>query len=219
MENIPNLLKEEVFKDFIKELKEEKYFITYRIQNAYDCGVPQNRNRLILLASKLGSIDFIGKSYEKINLKKAIGNLEAITAGIKNNPKDFIYVSSKLTEINMKRIKNLFLEELGIIGLKNYYQIVIKKHREKLINQYNEVIYFLKILEFYETKTMENDEKFLGFYNSSEGTFIDYLKILKSSCILILYNFIESTINDLTRYVYEEFNKENIPFEKNMYRN
>lgn len=105
MENVPNLLKEEVFKDFIKGLKEEKYFITYRIQNAYDCGVPQNRNRLILLASKLGSIDFIEKGYEKINLKKAIGNLEAITAGIKNNPKDFIHVSSKLTEINMKRIK------------------------------------------------------------------------------------------------------------------
>lgn len=105
MENVPNLLKEEIFKVFIDELKKENYFINYQIKNAYDCGVPQNRNRLILLASKLGNINFIEKNYEKISLKKAIGHLESISAGIKNNPKDPIHVSSKLTEINLNRIK------------------------------------------------------------------------------------------------------------------
>lgn len=78
----------------------------------------------------------------------------------------------------------------------------------------NEVNYFLKILEIYENKMIENDENFLDLHNNLGVTFIDYLKILKSSCILILYNFIESTISNLTRYIYEEFNKENIPFEK-----
>lgn len=78
----------------------------------------------------------------------------------------------------------------------------------------NEVNYFLKILEIYENKMIEDDKNFLDLHNNLGVTFVDYLKILKSSCVLILYNFVESTVSNLTRYIYEEFNKENITFEK-----
>ncbi|MDK4523072.1 MAE_28990/MAE_18760 family HEPN-like nuclease [Fusobacterium necrophorum] len=81
-------------------------------------------------------------------------------------------------------------------------------------NRKKEVEYFLKILEIYENKMLENDRSFLELHNNLDVTFVDYLKILKSSCVLILYNFIESTINSLIKYIYEEFNKENITFER-----
>ncbi len=106
MENVPNLKKETIFNDFLKELKKEGYFITYKIQNSAECGVPQKRNRLLLLASKFGVIDFIQKEYKKITLKEAIGKLPIISAGIKINLKDYIHISSELTPINLMRIKN-----------------------------------------------------------------------------------------------------------------
>ena len=81
-------------------------------------------------------------------------------------------------------------------------------------NRKNEVEYFLKILEIYEMKMMEGNEEFLNLHNNLGITFIEYLKIMKSSCILIIYNFIESTISSLMRYIYEEFNKEKLNFEK-----
>ena len=51
MENVPELENEQVFKDFVKTLEEEKYHVTYKVVNAVDYGVSQRRKRL-LLASK-----------------------------------------------------------------------------------------------------------------------------------------------------------------------
>ena len=51
MENVPELENEQVFKDFVKTLEEEKYHVTYNVVNAADYGVSQRRKRL-LLASK-----------------------------------------------------------------------------------------------------------------------------------------------------------------------
>ena len=51
MENVPELVKEQVFMDFINILEEQNYNITYKIVNAADYGIPQRRKRLLLLAS------------------------------------------------------------------------------------------------------------------------------------------------------------------------
>ncbi len=56
MENVPQLTKEEVFKDFTKKLMAIGYHVDWRVVNSAHYGVAQNRNRLVLVASKLGKI-------------------------------------------------------------------------------------------------------------------------------------------------------------------
>lgn len=58
MENVPNLInsktsnKEKVIDIIIKELENEGYFVYTKILSANDFGVPQNRKRLFVIASK-----------------------------------------------------------------------------------------------------------------------------------------------------------------------
>ena len=59
MENVPTLLKENIFNNFVKVLEENNYFVTYKVHDAQNYGVPQRRNRLVLLASKFGKIEFL----------------------------------------------------------------------------------------------------------------------------------------------------------------
>ena len=84
MENVPQITKHKVFSDFVEGLKLLKYNVTW--QNVYcpDYGIPQNRRRLVLLASKLGETKLIAPTHKPENyktVKMAIGNLESIKAG------------------------------------------------------------------------------------------------------------------------------------------
>ena len=56
MENVPKLGKIEVFGLFLSTLKKYGYQVTYRVLRCVDYGVPQSRQRLVLLASRLGDI-------------------------------------------------------------------------------------------------------------------------------------------------------------------
>ncbi|WP_373447883.1 DNA cytosine methyltransferase [Campylobacter bilis] len=53
MENVPDLIKYPIFENFIDSLKQQGYFINYKIIFCPDYGIPQNRKRLVLLASKI----------------------------------------------------------------------------------------------------------------------------------------------------------------------
>lgn len=111
MENVSQLLnfkKEPVFDNFINKLKEMGYFVTYEVVNCPDYGIPQNRKRLVLLASKLGEIKLIPKTHNKdnyITVKDAIGYLPEIKDGEHNN-EDPLHISRKLSPLNKKRIKS-----------------------------------------------------------------------------------------------------------------
>ncbi len=110
MENVPTLLnfkKAPVFYDFVKKLEEENYFVLYKIVYAPDYGVPQKRKRLVLLASQLGKIELLPPTHTPdryLTVKDAIGNLEKINSG-ESSKNDFIHRASKLSEKNLKRIK------------------------------------------------------------------------------------------------------------------
>lgn len=56
MENVPQLVKKEVFGDFVNGLEAQGYHVSWQIVNCADYGVPQSRSRLVLLASKFGDI-------------------------------------------------------------------------------------------------------------------------------------------------------------------
>ena len=110
MENVPLLLKfnkGEVFNNFLETLTDNGYFVTWDIVNAQYYGVPQRRKRLILLASRLGEIDFIERTIQDdkfITVKDAIGKLPAVTDGI-HHPADYLHRARKLTDLNRKRLQ------------------------------------------------------------------------------------------------------------------
>ena len=69
MENVPELEKEKVFKDFVSTLEGLNYIVNYQVVNVANYGVPQRRKRLILLASRRKEIKLID-TFIKILLRK-----------------------------------------------------------------------------------------------------------------------------------------------------
>lgn len=109
MENVPQLANYDdgkVFKDFLAVLSRNGYHITYSVVNAQEYGVPQRRKRLILVASKFGTVVFTAKTHvEKyVTVRQAIGHLPAIEDGFMNS-KDPLHRSRKLSDLNKKRIQ------------------------------------------------------------------------------------------------------------------
>jgi len=107
MENVPNLANKEIFKMFVEKLKTLKYYVSYDNVFCPNYGIPQNRKRLVLLASKYGEITLIPPTHNKntyITVKEAIGNLPPIKAGetCKTDP---LHKARSLTPLNLKRIK------------------------------------------------------------------------------------------------------------------
>ncbi|POE21688.1 DNA (cytosine-5-)-methyltransferase [Pectobacterium odoriferum] len=107
MENVPGLINQKVFLDFINELKKQNYFIDYKIIYCPDYGMPQTRKRLVLLASKIKPIFLLDATHNKSNyltVRDAIGKLPMIEAGDRD-PNDALHRSSTLSPLNMERIK------------------------------------------------------------------------------------------------------------------
>lgn len=111
MENVPSILTfslKPVFPDFVKTLKEEGYNVKYQVVFCPDYGIPQTRRRLVLLASRLGSISLIKKTNTPENYKTVgdtIRDLEPIEAG-GFSTKDPLHRCRSLTAINLQRIQN-----------------------------------------------------------------------------------------------------------------
>lgn len=108
MENVPQLIREDVFSNFLQLLENNNYYISWKIVYAPDYGVPQNRKRLLLLASKLGNIKLIDSIYNKnsyITVRDVISHLPKISAG-ETHETDFLHSSRKLSELNLKRIQS-----------------------------------------------------------------------------------------------------------------
>lgn len=107
MENVPQLVKEKIFTDFTEKLKQLDYNVSWNIVNCANYGVPQNRYRLVLLASRFGEINLITPEYVEDNfltVGDVIRNLPPIEDG-KNSNDDLMHRASKLSETNKCRIK------------------------------------------------------------------------------------------------------------------
>jgi len=108
MENVPGLIKQDVFKKFLNQLEKNNYYIDYNVVNCADYGLPQYRKRLVLLASKIGEIKLLNSlevNNQLMNVRDAINMLIPIQAGEINN-EDPLHQSAKLTDINYQRILN-----------------------------------------------------------------------------------------------------------------
>lgn len=84
MENVPQLAKEPIFERFVDLLHSEGYYVDWKVAYAPSYGIPQNRKRLLLLASKLNEIELIPETHTEENfptVREAIGKLPKIAAG------------------------------------------------------------------------------------------------------------------------------------------
>ncbi len=109
MENVPNLMNfnsGKVFEDFIDTLEKSGYHVTHAVINAKKYGVPQNRNRLILIASLHGEVVFEQPTHPEnfVTLRQAIGHLPIIADG-EFCIEDQLHIARKLTAINKRRIR------------------------------------------------------------------------------------------------------------------
>ena len=109
MENVSGLAdmkKYPIFKTFIDVLKTNDYHYKYEIVNVSEYGVPQNRRRLVLLASRFGEIQLIKRTHKnkKVTVRDVIKQLNPIGDGeiCKNDP---LHRTRKLSQKNLKRIK------------------------------------------------------------------------------------------------------------------
>lgn len=107
MENVPRLVNQRVFNDFIDNLHELGYQVSFKVVYCPEYGMPQSRSRLVLLASRLGPIKIIAPTHQVKNyvtVKEAIGHLPSVEAG-EVHPDDSLHRAARLSELNMKRIK------------------------------------------------------------------------------------------------------------------
>lgn len=102
MENVPPLADQPIFDEFVESLVD--YWVDWKILQCTDIGLPQTRRRLVLVASKLGPVRLPNFKASSKTVREVIGQLPAICAG-EAHPSDRLHRSSRLSDINMKRIK------------------------------------------------------------------------------------------------------------------
>lgn len=109
VENVPSLTRHadgQTFLKFVKELEQAGYSVTHEVLNLSQYGLPQNRSRLILLASKLGKIEKLSTSLrlQEVCVGDAIGHLPSLKAGERSS-QDRLHACAGLTGKNLDRIK------------------------------------------------------------------------------------------------------------------
>ncbi len=105
LENVPRLAHLPLWEEFVAKLKVQGYFVAWDVLDVSKFGVPQNRRRLVLLASKIGPVQLpTPRKGKPPTVEKAIGKLPAIKAGVKN-PHDPLHSSRALTPRNLARIR------------------------------------------------------------------------------------------------------------------
>jgi len=109
MENVIGLADEKkypIFRTFLDALGRKGYKYKYEIVNASEYGVPQDRKRLVLLASMFGNIALIKRTHKhkKITVRDVISDLEPIEDG-EVSAIDPLHRARKLSPLNLRRIK------------------------------------------------------------------------------------------------------------------
>lgn len=106
MENVPQLCKHDAFKQFVRALFEDGYKVSYgRVKCEY-YGIPQSRERLVLLASKLGEISLPDPTHDHTNfvtVNDCIQGLPELAAG-QVDPHDTVHRAPALSPLNMRRM-------------------------------------------------------------------------------------------------------------------
>jgi DNA (cytosine-5)-methyltransferase 1 len=106
-ENVPDLLNHAVHARFVRALESAGYRVSESIVKCADYGVPQTRERLVILASRHGEIRLEPPTHgpsSRVTVRAAIGHLPAVVAGGPPSANDAIHRSCSLSALNAKRI-------------------------------------------------------------------------------------------------------------------
>lgn len=110
MENVPRLQKfkdSTVFDAFVRVLRNNDYFVDWKIAYCPDYGIPQSRSRLVLLASRFGppGVPAATHSADRYRTVRAtIGDLAPISAG-EADERDPLHRCSALSAANAARMR------------------------------------------------------------------------------------------------------------------
>jgi DNA (cytosine-5)-methyltransferase 1 len=105
MENVPPLRKQKIFKDFVTDLVEAGYFVDFTVLDGRDIGLPQRRQRLVLVASLLGPIVIPEAERPTVTVRDVISDLPPIEAGAVDS-NDPLHTAASLSELNLARIRH-----------------------------------------------------------------------------------------------------------------
>lgn len=108
MENVPLLLRFQggrIFRAFVARLEEAGYHVHHAIVRCPDFGVPQERDRLVLIGSRHGPPPLPEPTHASpVTVADAIGRLRPLAAG-EADPQDRLHRSSGMSELNLARIR------------------------------------------------------------------------------------------------------------------
>ena len=106
MENVPKLEEQKVFERFTKKLRELGYFVSHQVVECPKYGIPQLRQRVVLLASVFGDVQ-VPPPPEQVHMqtvREIIGDLPRLRAG-QCDPGDRLHFCAALSSLNMRRIR------------------------------------------------------------------------------------------------------------------
>jgi len=130
MENVPELKRHSVYKDFVATLKRLDYQVSSSDVYCPDYGIPQHRTRLVLFASRHGQVEIIPATHQPENyrtVKEVIGGLQKLAHG-QSSSSDLLHRCSELSKKNLRRIK---LSKPGGTWRDWPDDLVAKCHRKK----------------------------------------------------------------------------------------
>jgi DNA (cytosine-5)-methyltransferase 1 len=107
MENVPRLGSKPIFKEFVHDLEQLGYCVDWRSVHCAEYGIPQNRRRLVLLASRIGPISVPAGPLARQEFKTvrdAIGQLPRVRAGT-TDLRDRLHRARSLSELNLQRLR------------------------------------------------------------------------------------------------------------------
>lgn len=105
MENVPPLLKQQIFQDFVADLYKAGYNLDYKVVDGRNIGLPQRRQRLVLVASMLGPITIPDSAKPQATVRDTISDLPVLSAG-SSDPDDPLHAAASLSELNLARVRN-----------------------------------------------------------------------------------------------------------------
>lgn len=105
MENVPRVDNHEPYHGFVAVLRDLGYRVDARRLRCADLGIPQDRRRFVLVASRLpGDISLDIEKVDQVSVRDAIGQLPKLTAG-ESDARDPMHKARSLTPINLQRIR------------------------------------------------------------------------------------------------------------------